>query len=140
MSKTAPDKNWLTIGDASRLTGLSAKMLRHYESRGLLKPARSSHGYRLYPHSQLTQLQLIYQARQLGFSLVQVEALLALWQQPDRASRDVRALAQQQLELVSEKISQLQQMQQQLERLVAHCPGDDTPDCSILRELSGQTG
>ncbi len=138
MSKTAPDKNWLSIGDASRLTGLSAKMLRHYESRGLLKPARGSNGYRLYPHSQLTQLQLIYQARQLGFSLVQVEALLALWQQPDRTSRDVRALAQQQLGLVSEKISQLQQMQRQLQQLVDHCAGDDSPHCSILSTLSAQ--
>lgn len=132
------DKDWLTIGAASRLTGLSAKMLRHYESRGLLKPGRSGSGYRLYPKSQLAQLQLIYQARQLGFSLAQVEALLALWQQPDRASRDVQQLAQQQLVLVSEKISQLQQLQQQLQSLVAHCAGDDSSDCSILRELSGQ--
>lgn len=132
------EKDWLTIGEASKQTGLSAKMLRHYESRGLLKPGRSSNGYRLYPQSQLAQLQLIYQAKQLGFSLVQVEALLVLWQQPDRASRDVQALAQQQLVLVSEKISQLQQLQQQLQSLVAHCAGDDSSDCSILRELSGQ--
>ncbi|MDZ7870814.1 MAG: MerR family DNA-binding protein [Rheinheimera sp.] len=131
-------KDWLTIGQASSLTGLSAKMLRHYESRGLLQPGRSPSGYRLYPPGQLAQLQLIYQARQLGFSLAQVEALLALWQQPDRASRDVQALAQQQLALVTEKIRQLQQLQQQLQNLVAHCAGDDTPDCSILRELSGQ--
>ena len=131
-------KDWLTIGEASKLTGLSAKMLRHYESRGLLKPGRSSNGYRLYPQSQLAQLQLIYQAKQLGFSLAQVEALLVLWQQPDRASRDVQTLARQQLVLVSEKISQLQQLQQQLQSLVAHCAGDDSSDCSILRELSGQ--
>lgn len=132
------EKDWLTIGQASSLTGLSAKMLRHYESRGLLKPCRSPSGYRLYPQSQLAQLQLIYQAKQLGFSLDQVEALLALWQQPDRASRDVQALAQEQLALVSAKISQLQQLQQQLQSLVAHCAGDDSSDCSILRELSGQ--
>lgn len=132
------EKDWLTIGQASSLTGLSAKMLRHYESRGLLKPRRSPSGYRLYPQSQLAQLQLIYQAKQLGFSLEQVEALLALWQQPDRASRDVQALAQEQLALVSAKISQLQQLQQQLQSLVAHCAGDDSSDCSILRELSGQ--
>jgi len=132
------EKDWLTIGQASSLTGLSAKMLRHYESRGLLKPGRSPSGYRLYPQSQLAQLQLIYQAKQLGFSLDQVEALLALWQQPDRASRDVQALAQEQLALVSAKISQLQQLQRQLQSLVAHCAGDDSSDCSILRELSGQ--
>lgn len=131
-------KDWLTIGEASKLTGLSAKMLRHYESRGLLKPGRSASGYRLYPQSQLAQLQLIYQAKQLGFSLAQVEALLVLWQQPDRASRDVQALAQEQLALVSAKISQLQQLQQQLQSLVNHCAGDDSSDCSILRELSGQ--
>jgi DNA-binding transcriptional MerR regulator len=92
----------------------------------------------LYPQSQLAQLQLIYQAKQLGFSLAQVEALLVLWQQPDRASRDVQALAQEQLALVSAKISQLQQLQQQLQSLVNHCAGDDSSDCSILRELSGQ--
>lgn len=130
--------DWFTIGEAGKLTGLSAKMLRHYESRGLLKPVRSAAGYRLYPRTQLAQLQLIYQARQLGFSLTQIETLLALWQQPDRASRDVQILAQQQLALISEKIIQLQQLQADLQQMIAHCAGDDKPDCSILRELSGQ--
>ncbi|MBU2179727.1 MAG: MerR family DNA-binding transcriptional regulator, partial [Gammaproteobacteria bacterium] len=99
-SKQAPKLSvkQVNIGEAARLTGLSAKMIRHYEASGLLPDTlRSESGYRWYNERQLELLGLIRQARKLGFSLVQIQSLLSLWQNPDRSSREVKMLAEHHL-------------------------------------------
>jgi Cu+-exporting ATPase len=128
----------LTIGEAAKHSGLSARMIRHYESCGLLTGAhRTEAGYRLYNPTQLQLLGIIAQARVLGFSLEQIQSLLSLWQNPDRSSAQVKSLTAQHLHAIAEKIEQLQLMQQHLQRLSDQCAGDDNPDCAILTGLSG---
>lgn len=130
----------LTIGEAAKLTGLSARMIRHYESCGLLMDAhRTEAGYRLYNPTQLQLLGIIAQARVLGFSLEQIQSLLSLWQNPDRSSAQVKLLTAQHLQAIAEKIGQLQRMQQQLQQLSDQCAGDDNPACAILSGLSGNS-
>ena len=108
----------LTIGDAAKASGLSAKMIRHYEQSGLLrKSPRTDAGYRLYNTEQINQLRFIRQARSLGFSLHDIQSLLALWQDPQRESRAVKQLAQQHLADIGQRIDELQQMQQLLQQL-----------------------
>ncbi len=128
----------LTIGEAAKHTGLSARMIRHYESCGLLTDAhRTEAGYRLYNPTQLQLLAIIAQARVLGFSLEQIQSLLSLWQNPDRSSAQVKSLTALHLQTIAEKIAQLQRMQQQLQKLSDQCAGDDNPVCAILTGLSG---
>jgi len=127
----------LTIGDAAKASGLSAKMIRHYEQTGLLKPSpRTAAGYRLYNNAQISQLRFIRQARSLGFSLTDIRSLLALWQDPTRESRQVKQLARHQLDEIAAKIAELQQMQQVLTMLADSCRGDGNPDCNILNQLA----
>jgi Cu(I)-responsive transcriptional regulator len=127
---------FLTIGQAARKTGLSARTIRHYEQDGLLTPQhRTEAGYRLYNSQQLQQLGFIKQCRALGFSLSQIELLLSLWQNPKRSSKEVKQLAEQHLAEVQQKIAQLQQIQQQLQQLAAGCSGNDQPHCAILDAL-----
>jgi MerR family transcriptional regulator, copper efflux regulator len=127
----------VTIGEAARLTGLSAKMIRHYEASGLLpKTSRSESGYRWYNERQLELLGLIRQARKLGFSLVQIQSLLSLWQNPDRSSREVKMLAEHHLAEIDDRISELSQMRQQLKQLADCCNGDDNAQCAILDGLA----
>lgn len=126
----------VTIGEAAAKTGVSAKMIRHYEQSGLLPaPTRTDAGYRLYNSQQLQQLKFIRQARALGFSSAQITSLLDLWHNPQRASRDVKQLAQQHLLQIEEKITELQQMQQLLQQLADSCRGDSQPHCAILTGL-----
>lgn len=134
-------ESWVTIGQAAKACGLTAKMIRHYEAAGLLAgPVRSSAGYRLYSPTQLAQLHFIRQARLLNFSLPEIQSLLTLWQNPNRASADVKLLAQRHLVAVAQTISQLQQLQQRLTQLVAQCDGNDQPHCSILQTLATPAG
>lgn len=127
----------VTIGQAAKLSGLSAKMIRHYEEAGLLqKPNRTEAGYRLYNGQQLQQLSFIKQARVLGFSIVQISSLLELWRDPERSSKAVKQLAQRHLEEIKQKITELQQMQVLLQQLADRCGGDDQPQCAILDGLS----
>lgn len=129
----------MTIGQAAKQTGLSAKMIRHYEEAGLLhKASRTEAGYRLYSSQQLQQLGFIKQARTLGFSLAQISSLLGLWRDPNRNSKEVKQLAQLHLNEIQQKISELQQMQQLLQRLADSCCGDNTPQCAILDALIPQ--
>lgn len=126
----------LTIGEAARHSGLSAKMIRHYEQSGLLgKAPRTDAGYRLYNSQQLQQLGFIARARKLGFSLAEIQSLLQLWQDPARESRAVKQLAEQHLTDIDSKISELQQMRKTLAQLADSCAGDDKPHCSILQQL-----
>jgi len=126
----------VTIGQAAKQTGLSAKMIRHYEEAGLLKKAhRTDAGYRLYNSQQLQQLTFIKQARTLGFSIAQVSSLLDLWRNPQRSSKEVKQLAEQHLDEIKQKVVELQQMQKVLQQLADSCCGDDQPQCAILDGL-----
>ncbi len=126
----------VTIGEAARQTGLSAKMIRHYEEAGLLNKAnRTDAGYRLYNSQQLQQLSFIKQARTLGFSIAQVSSLLDLWRNPQRSSKEVKQLAEHHLDEIKQKVAELQQMQQVLQQLADSCCGDDQPQCAILDGL-----
>lgn len=130
----------VTIGDAAKITGVTAKMIRHYEATGLLQRAvRTEAGYRLYDQKQLQQLNFIRQARKLGFSIEQIHSLLRLWRDPARASRDVKQVAEEHLDEINGKIRELQQMQGILQQLVNQCCGDETPDCAILDGLGASS-
>ena len=127
----------MNIGQAAKHSGLSAKMIRYYESIGLLKPAsRSDSGYRLYSDDDLHTLAFIKRSRDLGFSLDEVGKLLALWQDRQRASSDVKALARQHIDELNQKIVELTSLRDTLQDLVDTCQGDHRPDCPILKGLA----
>jgi len=126
----------MNISDAARLSGLSNKMVRHYESVGLIRPpARSTAGYRQYSQRNVDELAFIAHARALGFSIAQVGDLLDLRQDPHRASREVKSVAQQHLQELDAKMKQLKHMKTLLTDMISKCPGDDDPNCSILQQL-----
>ncbi|WP_421556919.1 Cu(I)-responsive transcriptional regulator [Pseudomonas kitaguniensis] len=127
----------MNIGQAARHSGLSAKMIRYYESIGLLNAAqRTDSGYRVYSADDLHTLAFIKRSRDLGFSLQEVGKLLTLWQDRQRASADVKALARGHIEALNQKIRELGQLRDTLQDLVEHCQGDHRPDCPILKELA----
>jgi len=127
----------MTIGEAAKASGISTKMLRHYEAIGLIEPvARSSAGYRLYRPSDMQRLQFVRRARLLGFSLARIGELLKLWQDGGRQSADVKQLALQHVHELDADIAKLQSIREQLQTLADHCHGDQRPDCPILEELS----
>ncbi|MBU0782529.1 MAG: Cu(I)-responsive transcriptional regulator [Gammaproteobacteria bacterium] len=129
--------HYFTIGDAAMESGISSKMIRHYEQVGLLAQAvRTDAGYRLYNSRDLHVLRFIRHSRDLGFSIKQIEELLALWQDRDRPSREVKKLAQSHLSALDMKIRELNAMKAELERLVQCCKGDSRPDCPILDGLA----
>jgi Cu(I)-responsive transcriptional regulator len=124
------------IGEAAKASGVSAKMIRHYEALGLLAAARRTPaGYRLYEQSDIHTLLFVRHARDLGFSIKAIEQLLGLWRNRRRSSADVRRIAQQHIVALNEKIEELQAMRRTLERLVRHCHGDERPECPILDDL-----
>lgn len=128
------------IGEAARHSGVSAKMIRYYQSLGLLKEARrTAAGYRIYDDSDVHTLKFVRRARDLGFSMEEIERLLGLWQNRRRSSADVRRVAQEHIADLNRKIDELQAMRRTLEQLVAHCHGDHRPECPILDDLSGMT-
>lgn len=131
----------MNIGQAARASGVSAKMIRHYEGLGLFpEAARTDSGYRQYGEKELHQLRFIRHARDLGFSLAQVRELLGLWQDRGRSSRQVKALAQAHVEAIDRKLAELQAVKATLQHLVHGCQGDDRPDCPILENLARQDG
>ncbi len=131
----------MNIGAAAKASGLSAKMIRYYESIGLLHAAsRSDNGYRHYSPQDLHQLAFIKRARDLGFTLEEVGKLLALWQNRERASADVKALATGHIAELERKISELSSLRDTLNHLVTQCHGDQRPDCPIIQELATGCG
>ncbi|MGF6274635.1 Cu(I)-responsive transcriptional regulator [Massilia sp. UYP11] len=129
----------LTIGDAARASSVSAKMIRHYESIGLLKaPRRTEAGYRLYSEQDVRTLQFIHRGRALGFSLDQIRDLLALWEDKHRASADVRAMALAHIAELDRKIAEMEAMRRTLESLAASCHGDARSECPILDDLAAR--
>lgn len=130
----------MNIGQAAKLSGVSAKMIRYYEQIGLIPPAiRSDAGYRHYSSTDTHSLRFIRRARDLGFSVEQISALLVLWHDRDRASADVKAMALSHAAGLKAKIAELQAMAQTLEHLADHCHGNDRPDCPILADLAEPT-
>jgi Cu(I)-responsive transcriptional regulator len=128
---------YFNIGEAARASGVTAKMVRHYESIGLLPPARRTEaGYRLYGSDDVRMLQFIHRGRALGFSLDQIADLLALWRDKDRASADVRRLALEHIDELDRKIAELEAMKRTLATLASSCHGDARSDCPILDDLA----
>ena len=134
----ARQQGYHNIGEAATLSGVSAKMIRHYEEIGLIPPAsRTFAGYRLYGESDLHRLRFIRRARSLGFPIRQIETLLGLWSDPKRASRDVKRLALQHANELEQKITEMQAMQRTLRDLAHRCHGDSRPECPVLDDLAG---
>lgn len=128
------------IGQAAGESGVSAKMIRHYEELGLLPAARRTEsGYRQYDTDDVRTLRFIRHSRDLGFSLAEIGQLLSLWRDRDRPSRDVKALAQVHLEELDRKLQELQAMKSTLQHLVHCCQGNDRPDCPILDGLASES-
>jgi MerR family copper efflux transcriptional regulator len=129
----------MNIGEAAKASGVSAKMIRHYESVGLFPEAsRTDAGYRQYTEKEVRTLRFIRQSRDLGFSIEQIRELLGLWQNRRRPSRQVKALAQAHIEELDEKLKELQAMKATLEHLVDCCHGDDRPECPIIDTLAAE--
>lgn len=127
----------VNIGDAARLSGVSAKMVRHYESLGLLpRVARTDSGYRQYSEPDVHTLRFIKRARDLGFSMEEISELVGLWQNRRRASASVRRIAQKHAQELAQRITAMQEMQKTLQHLIHCCHGDERPECPILEELA----
>jgi MerR family transcriptional regulator, copper efflux regulator len=126
----------MNIGEAAHSSGVSAKMIRYYESIGLApQPVRRDSGYRAYDQADVQRLRFIRRARDLGFSLDRVRDLLALWSDRDRHSSDVKALALVHIAELEARASELRSMIRTMRSLVAACDGDDRPACPILEDL-----
>ena len=126
----------MNIGEVAELSGVSAKMVRYYESIGLVpKPARTESGYRIYSDSDAHNLGFIRRARDLGFSVDQIGKLVGLWRNRRRASADVKRIALEQVELLERKARDLQEMAASLRHLADHCHGDRRPECPIIESL-----
>ena len=126
----------MNIGQAATASGITAKMIRYYESIALIPPGRRSDaGYRIYSEDDLHVLRFVKRARSLGFSLEQIRELLSLWQNKARASADVKAIALGHVAELNQRIAELTEMRDTLQTLAGCCQGNDRPDCPILQSL-----
>ena len=127
----------VSISKAAQLAGISARMARHYESLNLLPHVgRTDSGYRLYSESDVHTLRFIRRSRNLGFSMDEIQTLLNLWNDKQRASASVKEIAQKHIDVLGERIAAMQDMQRSLQQLVHSCQGDHRPDCPILDNLA----
>ena len=127
----------MNIGDVAQASGLPAKTIRYYEDIGLVRPARGENDYRSFSETDLHKLRFLGRSRALGFSIEDCRALLALYEDDQRASVEVRRIARRHLEKIERKIADLNALADTLTHLVDTCAGDDRPDCPILADLSG---
>jgi len=135
------DKGPVNIGEAAKASGVSAKMIRYYESIGLLPPSPRTEGnYRMYDARALHVLRFIHRSRSLGFALEEIRTLLSLWNDRERASADVKAVTLRHVADLDARISELQSMRDTLMTLANACHGDDRPDCPILQSVAGEGG
>lgn len=133
----AMERGLLDIGRAAEASGVSVKMIRHYETIGLLpKVARTFANYRVYGPNDVHVLRFIRRARTLGFSMDDIKELLGLWQNKSRSSAAVKKIAGRRIEELKSKIAELKSMVDTLEHLARHCRGDHRPECPILDDLS----
>ncbi|OHV86242.1 Cu(I)-responsive transcriptional regulator [Mesorhizobium sp. ORS 3428] len=128
----------MNISIASEQSGLPSKTIRYYEDIGLVRPARTGNGYRNYSGTDIHELRFLQRARSLGFSVDECRQLLALYQDRNRESADVKAIAEAKLAEIDRKIAELASLRRVLNHLVEHCQGDDRPDCPIIDELAGE--
>jgi MerR family transcriptional regulator, copper efflux regulator len=128
----------VNIGAAAASSGVTTKMIRHYEAIGLLRPAeRRANDYRDYGERDLHELRFIKRARRLGFSIAEIGELLALWRDRGRPSREVKRIAEAHIGDLQSRVTEMQAMANTLRELVVACHGDDRPDCPILDDLAG---
>jgi Cu(I)-responsive transcriptional regulator len=134
----AVQRGLLDIGQAAKASGVSVKMIRHYEAIGLLKNvARTFANYRIYSEADVHTLRFIKRARTLGFAIEHIRELLSLWQNKSRPSAAVKKVAAGHMEELKRKIAEMQSMVVTLQHLTHHCHGDQRPDCPILEDLAG---
>jgi MerR family copper efflux transcriptional regulator len=127
----------MNIGAAAKASGVSAKMIRYYESIALIPAGRRTDaGYRIYGDNDLHMLRFVKRARLLGFSLEQIRNLLSLWQNKERASGDVKTIAMGHVAELNQRIAELTEMRDTLQTLASCCHGDHRPDCPILQSLA----
>jgi MerR family gold-responsive transcriptional activator of gol and ges genes len=127
----------MNIGEAAKASGINAKLIRHYESIGIIpKAARSDAGYRKYSDADVHVLAFVKRARTLGFSMKEIKKLVGLWRNKNRASGEVRSLALKHVDEMEIKILELQEMVKTLKHLARNCHGDHRPDCPIINELA----
>lgn len=127
----------MNIGEASKASGVSAKLIRYYESIELIPPSeRTDAGYRRYTANDVQVLRFIKRSRDLGFSIERIKSLLALWDDRSRKSAEVKKLARQYIAELDQDIEKLQSIRSQLQHLVEHCHGDHRPDCPIIEDLA----
>jgi len=137
MALRRADTNMLNISQAALAAGIHPKMVRYYESIGVMPPAqRTASGYRQYSQTDVHTLQFVRRARDLGFSLEDIQQLVSLWHNQSRTSAEVKQLALEHMQQLENKISELQTMYQTLRHLAAACHGDERPDCPILSDLA----
>jgi len=129
----------MNISEVATRAGLPPKTIRYYEEIGLISPPRDANGYRAFREADMHKLAFLGRARTLGFTIEDCRTLLALWEDQDRASADVRALAKDHLDRIEVKIADLEEMRDTLASLVKACAGDDRPDCPILKSLGNLT-
>lgn len=127
----------MNITEVGARAGLPSKTIRYYEEIGLVKPGRGRNGYRVFNQSDLHKLAFVGRARSLGFSIEDCRALLTLYEDRDRASGDVKRVAERHLARIEAKIEELRSMRATLSDLIDHCAGDHRPDCPILSDLAG---
>jgi Cu(I)-responsive transcriptional regulator len=131
----------VNIGMAARMSGVSPKMVRHYESLGLLpQVGRTDSGYRQYSEAEVHTLRFIKRSRELGFSMDEIAQLVGLWRNRRRASASVKRIAQKHADDLAQRIEAMQAMQRSLGHLIHCCQGDERPDCPILDDLAGLRG
>lgn len=130
----------MNIGEVADRSGIPPKTIRYYEDIGLVRPQRSENGYRAFLETDLHKLAFLGRARALGFSIEDCRTLLGLYEDESRESAQVKAVAEEHLTAIDDKIAQLQSMRETLSHLVRSCHGDDRPDCPILSDLAGNPG